>query len=216
MDGNNPCNAISWMAFHPAIYRLLVIGDVLLMVDSNLQSAAKDTGSNAAVTSHWSFHSGKLFDEMKEKAKSAGHSALGVMKKGEEAAAQAAHSPQAQHAVESANKAVHSPEARQAAATAAHIAKDATKPETAEVQGAIAAGKRGDVNGVVRNALPLAEEAALGPHVLLINKAREELAKRAGVTDTKRETDAAHAHSKMQKILPAIELIGHDKDSAKK
>lgn len=148
------------------------------------------------------------FSRMKHKAQDAGKTVAHAVHSGEEHARDAA-----QKGVKAAEKAAHSPQAQQALHTAKDIAKDASKDEVRDVQGAIQAGKRGDVQGVIKHAAPLAEEAALGPHVLIARKAKEEIVKHATGHSSSHSSDAdAKEHkSGLLNILPNVHIT-HDQN----
>jgi hypothetical protein len=114
------------------------------------------------------------FDKIKHGATAVRDTTFGVVKQGVEKGQEIAHHPTTQkivgevtdagkRAVHAGQEAAHSPTSQRIAGQVVEAGQEVGRDHARKAMGVIEAGKRGDVNGVIHNGLPLASEVFLGP-----------------------------------------------------
>jgi len=131
-------------------------------------------GSAPPPETHSSSLFGHAMDSIKHGASVVRDTTVSVVKKGVQEGQEVAHSPTTHKIIgqvtEAGKNALHKGQEISQSPTAQHIegqvavaGKQIAHDHVNKVNGVIAAGRNGDVNGVIRNGLPLASEVLMGP-----------------------------------------------------
>jgi len=133
-----------------------------------------EAGSAPPPETHSSSLFGHAMDSIKHSASVVRDTTVSVVKKGVEKGQEIAHSPTTHKIVgqvsEAGKDALHkgheiaqSPTTKRIAGQVAVAGEEVAHDHVRKVNGVLEAGKHGDVNGVIRNGLPLATEVLMGP-----------------------------------------------------
>jgi hypothetical protein len=151
--------------------------------------------------------------------KHAGHSAGQLFNKGVKEGQDLLHSPTAKkiggQIADTSHQIITSPTTGKIVSEVKQTGVQVAHENVDHVNGAIRAGKAGDLQGVVKNVAPLAEEAALGPTGLALKIGKDKLTDAAVSHAPASDREALKQLAQGGRILPHLTIVGAGTSLAK-
>ena len=119
------------------------------------------------------FERSGFLDGMKNLRDTAGDVAHKGLDKSKEVISDVRNSHAAGQVVDQGRQLINSPTTKRITGEVVHQGKEIGKEKAREVNGVLDAGKRGDVNGVIRNGAPLVKDVLIGPEALALKLAKD-------------------------------------------
>lgn len=119
------------------------------------------------------FESSGFMDGLKKFGKSAGEVAQKGWEKGKETVQDVRNSEAVGQIVDHGKQVVNSPTTRRITGEVVEQGKQIGREKVQQATGVVEAGKRGDVNGVIRNGAPLVRDVLIGPEALALKLAKD-------------------------------------------
>jgi hypothetical protein len=114
-----------------------------------------------------------FMDGLKKFGKGAGEVAQKGWEKGKETVQDVRNSEAAGQIVDQGKKVINSPTTKRITGEVVEQGKQIGREKVGQATGVVEAGKRGDVNGVIRNGAPLVRDVLIGPEALALKLAKD-------------------------------------------